>query len=828
MTDKIKNIIIEDESDIAENEVQYNNLDGRLQSSIDLANYLVQEDISSKLFKEEYFGYGNQGTGTTVTNRLGMKPEYLINIDGLKNIKVYNADTTYDIAIVLHAGKVTTAQEYDSGWINVSRDINILEYPNAHYMAIRIRHKNDSNINLNEATSPTGIKIYFTPNINETNLKKEKLLELVEGKIESSVDKTLTVVGALGESSFIGGHIRNIASIFTNSFDPNNFTNGTIDGNGNPATAIYRIISTSIIYYPIKVKVKIPSGYHIGINRYTSANVFISWDGWKSNILEVPANTYFRFVIKKVPETTSQTLDVADTLALFSFITELQEEEKNTNYENKTYFSNDFITDYLLNGGINDNGGHTVLNYRICTDEILNFDNDINIIIPNLYRIDVHYYNSEGTLISYSGWQYGYYKIPKNSNFRIMIARYIEDSSETLNISNTIQLFKVLRNEEYQKFLSDSIQNELLSNKLDTSFIITGNFNDSGVYVQQVIRNVSTIVRKYPVDILIKIPNNYRLGILYYNTEGAWQNWGGWFTGELTIPSNKYFKLLFAKVTEVAGVILDPNEVIPLYSIQQKNDNDFKVCEEVTFEVTSRQGEVNNYPENTLIGFQEAKKMGYNHVRVSFGWTSDGIAIAQHDLYVYQSKLRDSSGNPETDQTLRFDQMTFAQVQQYDAGIYKGSEFAGTRVPTLESVLRQCKRLNQKVDIEFKFGYSEQRQLDLLKLIYTLGLQDNCLYSTGHIPSLQYIQASDYNKIQTGYIAYFTEENVNTCITNHFDRIDMFDSDTYSATVALLAHENGIKIKYGSAYNLTQATNAAENYDVIECANIKNPIFDII
>ena len=162
-------------------------------------------------------------------------------------------------------------------------------------------------------------------------------------------------------------------------------------------------------------------------------------------------------------------------------------------------------------------------------------------------------------------------------------------------------------------------------------------------------------------------------------------------------------------------------------------------------------------------------------------------------------------------------------VANYDAGIYAGSEFAGIKVPKLEDVLLQCRRLGQKVDIEYKFGYSSTNLQNLLQLIYKYGMQDWVLFSTWYLNIIEEIKTSDY-PLQIGIIRNLTSEYVNLAIATGVDRMDIYDSDTYSADLVTLLHKNNIKVKVGSAYNLTQANTFINRYDVIECGVIENPL----
>ena len=254
----------------------------------------------------------------------------------------------------------------------------------------------------------------------------------------------------------------------------------------------------------------------------------------------------------------------------------------------------------------------------------------------------------------------------------------------------------------------------------------------------------------------------------------------------------------------------------------QINNNKINITPLV--DISSRQGSNGGYPENTLLGFEHAKSYGYNHVRVSFGWTLDGIPICCHNEYLYESTLRYTNGEEITDQTIKLSNMNYADiVANYDAGIYAGSEFAGIKVPKLEDVLLQCRRLGQKVDIEYKFGYSSTNLQNLLQLIYKYGMQEHVLFSTWYINIIEEIQASDY-PLKIGMIRNLTSEYVNLAIQTGVDRLDIYDSDTYSADLVTLLHKNNIKVKVGSAYGLTQANTFINQYDVIECGVIENPL----
>jgi glycerophosphoryl diester phosphodiesterase len=91
----------------------------------------------------------------------------------------------------------------------------------------------------------------------------------------------------------------------------------------------------------------------------------------------------------------------------------------------------------------------------------------------------------------------------------------------------------------------------------------------------------------------------------------------------------------------------------------------------------SHRGEHLQRPENTMPAFAEAIRVGADFFEVDVQTTSDGKLVLSHDATV--DRCTDGKG--------RVDTMTFDQIEALDAGIKKGSEFAGTKIPTFDQVL---------------------------------------------------------------------------------------------------------------------------------------------
>lgn len=98
--------------------------------------------------------------------------------------------------------------------------------------------------------------------------------------------------------------------------------------------------------------------------------------------------------------------------------------------------------------------------------------------------------------------------------------------------------------------------------------------------------------------------------------------------------------------------------------------------------ISAHRGENGIFPENTVIGFQEAVRLGAAQVEFDVRRTKDNRLIIMHD----QTVDRTTNGNGKTTN------LTFEEIRKLDAGIKKGERFTGTLIPTLEEALDSLPR----------------------------------------------------------------------------------------------------------------------------------------
>ena len=98
-------------------------------------------------------------------------------------------------------------------------------------------------------------------------------------------------------------------------------------------------------------------------------------------------------------------------------------------------------------------------------------------------------------------------------------------------------------------------------------------------------------------------------------------------------------------------------------------------------------------PENTLAAFRLAWELGADGIEGDFYLSADGRIVCMHD--------RDTER--VSGEKLVVEDTSFADLRKLDVGIWKGPEWKGERVPTLEEVLATVPR-GKKIFIELKMG----------------------------------------------------------------------------------------------------------------------------
>ena len=130
------------------------------------------------------------------------------------------------------------------------------------------------------------------------------------------------------------------------------------------------------------------------------------------------------------------------------------------------------------------------------------------------------------------------------------------------------------------------------------------------------------------------------------------------------------------------------------------NQFNFPYADDLPLDICHRGLADADYPENTIVAFKDAIEHGFKSLETDIRFTSDGVCVLLHDATINRTAKNADGSTIESDVAIA--DITYAQALQYDFGIAKGSQFAGTKIPTLEEFIRLCKMAHVYPVIEIK------------------------------------------------------------------------------------------------------------------------------
>ena len=124
-------------------------------------------------------------------------------------------------------------------------------------------------------------------------------------------------------------------------------------------------------------------------------------------------------------------------------------------------------------------------------------------------------------------------------------------------------------------------------------------------------------------------------------------------------------------------------------------------------------GDRANFPENTMEAFRAAVELGVDAIETDVRRTKDDHLILIHDRDV----LRTTNGEGFVDE------MALKEIRALDAGFWKGEQFRGAKVPTVEEFLEYISKTNVVVNWELKewpMDHGEERPFKTVDLLVEL------------------------------------------------------------------------------------------------------------
>ncbi len=211
------------------------------------------------------------------------------------------------------------------------------------------------------------------------------------------------------------------------------------------------------------------------------------------------------------------------------------------------------------------------------------------------------------------------------------------------------------------------------------------------------------------------------------------------------------------------------------------NNVDFNIERMSKMDVTAHRGASAYYPENTMSAFKGAKELGATYIELDIQQTKDGYIVVSHD--------------PDLSRCAGFNkyiiESNYSELASLDLGSYFSARFKDEKIPLLEDAIIFAKENNMKLNIEFKpTGKEKDLEKDVIELIKTYDMEDNCELASGSYYVLENIKEIDSN-IKTIYVMSLAIGDITL-----LDKADIFSIEESNINRELVnkIHSEGKKI----------------------------------
>ena len=323
-------------------------------------------------------------------------------------------------------------------------------------------------------------------------------------------------------------------------------------------------------------------------------------------------------------------------------------------------------------------------------------------------------------------------------------------------------------------------------NALNNSFTIKPTFTSGYIDVDGSIHAASTYNENYTnmmgcipgqtFDVSVTLPaaNGIWIGIAYYNKAGVFLSrdsinpgYVASHTEHVTIPAYAYsFNVsfrIYSYTTDVLSIVgtnwayFATNATLPKRDIHLENS---------AFKKSIRGINHTGYytgPENTLPAFKLSKENGFSMVECDVRFTSDNVPVLCHDASINRT-ARNADGT-EIDTTVNIASSTYNDLLQYDFGIWKGAQFAGTKIPTLEEFIVLCRNLDLHAYIELKGNWDSTLAGIAYNIVKKYNMQSRVSWISTAVSYLKLMRNRD-NRARLGYVVNDIDATIISDLSN--------------------------------------------------------------
>lgn len=170
-------------------------------------------------------------------------------------------------------------------------------------------------------------------------------------------------------------------------------------------------------------------------------------------------------------------------------------------------------------------------------------------------------------------------------------------------------------------------------------------------------------------------------------------------------------------------------------------------------------------PEQSLASYELACEKGYEILLCDVRTTADGEFVALHDKTI-NSYATDSEGNRLTNaDPINLNDLTLAEVDAYDFGIYRGEKYAGTKIMRVADFVEFCKTKGVCAHLELKEVFTQEKLDELAAMIKAKEMDENIMINGQNAENLRYLAAKLPSAIMGTWVKEISDSLINTIST---------------------------------------------------------------
>lgn len=256
----------------------------------------------------------------------------------------------------------------------------------------------------------------------------------------------------------------------------------------------------------------------------------------------------------------------------------------------------------------------------------------------------------------------------------------------------------------------------------------------------------------------VTIPENHAIMPAYYNSSKVWQSNGSWVTSASVsdFSNYPYVRFVLSNNKNVSGDISGEIGTI-VFAMTKKNKSNAELVTDgrqakENIELLQSPVELgglcqvgrlgwyvyanNTPPEQSIPSYALAYKNGCRIMLADIQVTEDGEYVCFHDLTLgddpsTSNPVRHTDGSELTsaEKAYTIGELTLAELDEFDFGIKKGQQYAGTKILRFADFLKWCKVMNCTAMAETKVTMTAAQAGEIANMVNMYGMDKNFIWA---------------------------------------------------------------------------------------------------